>query len=235
MNKYDRIKRILDIFCSLVAIIVLSPVLVVVMVVLKLTGEKQVLFNQPRIGLNQKEFKVHKFVTMRKGSEKVSTITEKNDPRVLPFGKFLRLAKINELPQFFNILKGQMSIVGPRPLSPDNFQAYPSVIRSELYMGVSPGLTGIGSVLFRHEEEIMYQLKKEKNDGYKEDIMPVKGAAELWYRDHRSLWLDLKIIALTAISVVAPNNTMVFRVFEDTQFINDYLQLPVFEKQRMKG
>lgn len=224
---YKTVKRIFDLVVSFTAIVLLSPLFLVIMIVLKRTGEKQVFFDQPRVGLNQKQFHVRKFVTMHLGSENISTITERHDSRVLPFGKFLRLTKINELPQLFNVFRGQMSIVGPRPLSPEGFDCYPEHIRSRIYIGVTPGLTGVGSVLFRNEEKIMHFIKKDKVSAYKQDIMPVKGAAEIWYGDNRSFWLDIKLIALTILSIVFPCNSFVARAFADTPFIDEYRQLPL--------
>lgn len=111
--------RFFDIILSLIAIILLSPILIPVMVILKFTGEHEIFFAQNRVGKNKKVFKALKFTTMLKDSENLpgGLITLENDPRILPFGNFLRKTKINELPQLCNILIGQMSVVGYRPFA----------------------------------------------------------------------------------------------------------------------
>src|SRR6185295_17876322 len=108
------------------------------------------------------------------------TITLKNDPRVLPLGKFLRKTKINELPQLINVLKGDMSIVGPRPQTEQSFSFFPERDRGKIFLA-KPGLTGIGSVVFRDEEEIMARSGKPYDRCFREDIQPYKLALELWY------------------------------------------------------
>ena len=224
---YEIIKRLFDVGLSLVLILIISPVLILIILILKFTGEGEVFFNQSRLGRDQKEFKVHKFVTMRTGSEKVSTITEKGDPRVLPIGKFLRFTKINELPQLFNVFKGEMSFVGPRPLAMSDFSAYPDEIKPELYMGVMPGVTGVGSVLFRDEQEILFNLGKPKDEGYR-DIMAVKARAELWYKGNRGLWTDFILLAATAFAILLPRMDILFFFFKTLPFKEDFLKLKQF-------
>ena len=153
---YKTAKRILDIALSVVALIVLAPLLLLVMVVLKFTGERQVFYRQERMGVNGSYFRIWKFVTMLKDSPKMDGgfNTKTNDPRVLPVGRFLRKTKINELPQLFNILLGEMSIVGPRPLVDKPYPPYSEEDKRIIY-SVRPGLTGLGSVVFRDEERIL--------------------------------------------------------------------------------
>jgi lipopolysaccharide/colanic/teichoic acid biosynthesis glycosyltransferase len=115
--------RVLDFGFSAIALLVLMPLLLPVCILLRFTGEGEVFYAQTRIGLNGKTFKLLKFATMLKNSPQIGAgaITVTNDPRVLPIGRFLRKTKINELPQILNILLGDMSIVGPRPLMPQQF------------------------------------------------------------------------------------------------------------------
>jgi lipopolysaccharide/colanic/teichoic acid biosynthesis glycosyltransferase len=122
------VTRVLDIILSSIALIVLFPFMILVMLILKLTGEHYIFYGQTRIGRNGKSFKLLKFATMLKDSPLMGAgdITVKYDPRVLPFGGFLRKTKINELPQLINILIGDMSVVGPRPQTPKNFDYFPS-------------------------------------------------------------------------------------------------------------
>jgi lipopolysaccharide/colanic/teichoic acid biosynthesis glycosyltransferase len=214
----------LDVLLSLVLILLLSPVLAIIALILRFTGEGDVLFNQPRVGLNQVEFRVHKFVTMKRGSERISTITEKRDPRILPFGRILRFTKLNEFPQLFNVFKGEMSFVGPRPLSRENFNSYPEGMKDQIYIGIKPGITGIGSVLFRHEEDILFRMKTPKEMGYA-DIMKVKGKAELWYREKRNLLIDIALLTITGWAILFPRSELLFLVFRHLPFKDEYLSL----------
>ena len=143
-------KRMMDVLLSAAALIVLSPLFFVVMVILKFTGEGEIFFSQPRVGLNGKLFNLIKFATMLKASPNMAggVLTVKNDPRILPAGKFLRKTKINELPQLINILKGDMSVVGPRPQAQAHFDVFPDHVKREI-VKMKPGLTGVGSVVFR--------------------------------------------------------------------------------------
>jgi lipopolysaccharide/colanic/teichoic acid biosynthesis glycosyltransferase len=118
--------RLFDIFFSALAILVLFPFMIPVMIGLKLTGEHYIFYNQLRIGKNGKEFNLFKFATMLKNSPNLpgGILTQKDDPRILPMGKFLRKTKINELPQLINIFIGQMSIIGPRPQAKQHYDLY---------------------------------------------------------------------------------------------------------------
>lgn len=199
------VKRLMDISLSLVALgVLLIPGLVIILI-LKITGDKQAFFFQTRVGQDKQPFTCWKLVTMWSGSEKTGTgaITIKNDPRVTRLGQFLRKTKINELPQFINVLKGDMSLVGPRPLTPEGFDFYTPEIQ-DIIGKVKPGLTGIGSIVFRDEEQMLGRTDKPYEQIYREDISPIKGALETRYIQHFSIWLDLKILMYTLIAVVYP-------------------------------
>ncbi|XAM01279.1 sugar transferase [Phycisphaeraceae bacterium D3-23] len=201
-------KRLFDILVALFAMCFLALPFLVVILILRFTGEGNVWYLQERIGYKNKPFKVFKFVTMRVGSEFTGNkdITVRSDPRVLPVGRVLRMTKLNELPQILNVLKGDMSIVGWRPLVPRGFADYSDEIKEGI-VEMKPGVTGIGSIVFRDEEAIVTQageMGKDLRDCYKEDILPYKGAVELWYRDRQGMLLDFKIIFLTAWAIVAP-------------------------------
>ena len=211
---YLLIKRALDIVLSLIALLLLSPLLLAVILVLRCTGEGEVFFRQRRIGYLNKPFGLLKFATMRKDSPNSGTVTVAGDPRILPVGRFLRKSKINELPQLLNILCGDMSIIGPRPLTGETFDYYPDPLKSLIYR-CKPGLSGMGSLVFRNEEDILRSSKKDRNSCYREDIAPLKGALEAWYFTRRSLWTDVKIIFFTAIAVLAPRNNFYRRCFAD--------------------
>tara|TARA_B100000900_G_C20596836_1_gene723781 strand:+ start:1489 stop:2160 length:672 start_codon:yes stop_codon:yes gene_type:complete len=209
---YCLLKRTFDILTSGVAILILSPILIPVIIGLKLTGEGYVFYKQERVGYKNKTFYIWKFATMLKNSSKMSggIITTKNDPRITPLGGFLRKSKINELPQLFNILIGHMSVVGPRPVMKESFEVYPDEVQKVIY-NVKPGLTGIGSIIFRDEEELITEVKNKGADlwgFYKGKIYPFKGELELWYQNHKSFILDMKLILLTALVIISPTSNL---------------------------
>jgi lipopolysaccharide/colanic/teichoic acid biosynthesis glycosyltransferase len=208
--------RFFDIFFSGLALTLLSPLLIPVMIILKFTGEGEIFYLQERIGKDGKPFKLMKFATMLKDSPNMGTgtVTVKDDPRVLPFGKFLRKTKINELPQLINILKGDMSIIGPRPQTNRCFLAFPKKSQ-EAIKKVKPGLSGIGSVVFRNEEEILDDPNIDRLKFYDDVIAPYKGELEEWYVKHQNLYTYFMLIFLTAWAVLNPSTKLHFKVFKD--------------------
>ena len=140
-------QRFFDIIFSLVAILILSPIFLITGVVLRLTGEGEVVYFQSRVGRYAESIQIIKFATMLKNSPNVGTgtVTLMNDPRILPVGRYLRKSKINELPQLFNVLRGDMSLIGPRPQTQRCFEAFPENLRAEI-VAVRPGLSGLGSI-----------------------------------------------------------------------------------------
>jgi len=197
-------QRLFDIFLSGIAIVVFTPILVPIMILLKLTGEGEIFFQQSRVGKGKAPFQLLKFATMLKNSEKMGagTVTLKNDSRVLPLGKFLRKTKLNELPQLFNIFKGDMSVIGPRPLHKKQFSFY-SAEQQEIIASTMPGLSGVGSIMFRDEEKIL-QSSDDPDATYKDKITPVKAMLEKWYVENESIFLYFKLIILTVIAVALP-------------------------------
>ena len=141
---------------------------------------------------------------MLKDSETIGagTVTLQNDFRVLPFGKVLRKTKINELPQLFNILIGDMSVIGPRPLHNKQFNLYSADMQRKI-SSVLPGLSGVGSIIFRDEEAVLGG-SADPLETYRLKITPVKAELESWYVENRSLWLYFKLIALTIVAVCLP-------------------------------
>lgn len=212
---YKPLKRFIDITIALLALIVLSPILLPVIVLLLLTGEHKVFYFQQRVGYLNKEFSIYKFATMLQNSPNIGTgeITLRNDPRVTSFGKFLRKTKINELPQIINVLKGDMSIVGPRPLMKKSFDLYTTDIQQNIYRS-KPGITGIGSVIFRDEEKMVSEAADYRHM-YNNVIYPYKGKLELWYLQHASIITDIKIIFLTAWSILFPGNQLAKSFFKN--------------------
>ena len=208
-------QRAFDILFSGIALIIFSPLLIFLMFVLRFSGEGEIFFLQERIGKSNKRIKLLKFATMLKNSENIGTgtVTLRNDPRILPLGGFLRKTKINELPQLINILKGDMSIVGPRPQTPRCFEAFPEKSQEEI-VKVRPGLSGVGSIVFRDEEELM-DAHKSPDKFYDEIIMPYKGSLEQWYVLHQNLWTYFSFICLTVWVVLKPNSSLVWKIFKD--------------------
>ena len=214
---YKFFKRLLDIIVSLLTLIILLPVFIPIIIILRFSAEGEVFYFQERYGIYNSKFQIWKFATMLKNSMNMGTgsITLQNDPRVTKIGFFLRKTKINELPQIINILKGDISLVGPRPLVNQTFIAYSEEIQSKIY-NVKPGLTGIGSIIFRDEESIISSLKDEDpHDFYKRVIAPYKGELEMWYLEHKSFFLDLKLIFMTAWIILFPTSKLYDRLFKD--------------------
>ena len=209
---YLIIKRFFDILFSFIALLILSPLLIPIMILLKLTGEHEIFYFQKRIGYKNREFNIWKFATMLKNSPNIGTgeITLRNDPRVTPMGRFLRRTKINELPQVFNVLVGDMSIVGPRPLMRKSFDLYTPEVQAVIY-NTRPGITGIGSVIFRDEEKLISE-SKDMQATYR-DIFRYKGALEMWYQQHLSFYTDFMIIFLTAWQILFSESKLVYKVF----------------------
>ncbi len=211
---YRYIKRIFDLIFSLLAILILSPLFIIISILLLLTGEHEVFYWQERIGYKNKPFRILKFATMLKNSPNMGhgDVTVRKDPRITAVGKFLRISKINELPQLYNILIGEMSFVGPRPLVKAGFDRYADEMRARVY-NVIPGLTGIGSIVFRDEELIITQSSLPPHECYKDIILPYKGALEIWYQQQQNFYTDLMILFLTAWYVIFPNSRLVYKVF----------------------
>ena len=183
-------KRAIDITLSVLAIIVLSWLYLITALLIKLTSKGPVLFKQERIGKDGKVFKVLKFRSMRVGAEKSGVYSDKKDPRVTPVGRFIRATSIDELPQLFNILKGDMALIGPRPpltYHPWKWEEYSDFQRR--MFEVTPGITGWAQVNGRTaldwDEKFRYDVE---------------------YVDGMSLWLDAKIIFLTVVQVLFPRN-----------------------------
>ena len=206
-------QRILDVIFSFSALVLLSPFLLPVIILLRFTGEGEVFYVQKRVGRAGHEFGLLKFATMLKDSPNIGSgeITVSDDPRVLPFGKFLRKSKLNELPQIWNILVGDMSIVGPRPMVPNTYANYPEPAQQKLNT-VRPGLTGIGSIVFRDEERFLRD-RENPTQFYNNHIIPYKSDIEIWYVENQSLCLYSKIIFITAWVVLFPNSKLVNKLF----------------------
>lgn len=202
-------KRLVDLVFSGTVLLLLSPLLLLVTVLLKLTGEREAFYFQERVGFRGKIFHITKFVTMVKNSANIGSgdITLRNDPRVLPVGRLLRKTKLNEVPQFWDVFVGKISLVGWRPLVKKGFDDYSEAVQEKIVQ-VKPGLTGIGSLVFRDEEGVMEhgaQLGLGVRECYRDHIMVYKGDLESWYVDNYGMWTDIKIVVATAVSVLIPS------------------------------
>ncbi len=199
--------RLFDILFSLIAVIILTPFMIPVMIALKLTGEHDIFYIQKRIGMGEKEFGLIKFATMLRDSPNLpgGLYTSKNDPRMLPLGKFLRKTKINELPQLINILKGDMSIIGYRPQVKVQYDYFPAEDRAVMKTD-KPGLSGMGAIVFRSEEDLLQNVEDHEKF-YEEVISPYKSKLECWYINHKSLGNYFRLIWLTVKTVLKPSDT----------------------------
>jgi lipopolysaccharide/colanic/teichoic acid biosynthesis glycosyltransferase len=216
--------RLLDILFSSLALSLLLPLFILVALILRLTGEGEIFFSQKRVGKGGHIFNLLKFATMLKDSPSIGTgtVTLKDDPRVLPFGKFLRKTKINELPQLINILVGNMSVVGPRPQTPRCFEVFPKNLQP-IISSIRPGLSGLGPVVFRNEENILSESRKSV-DFYDQVIAPYKGDIEAYYTSIIGIFSYFKIIFLTLWVVIFPTSGAVWKIFPNIPLPPDSLK-----------
>ena len=222
---YSAFKRFFDICIALFGLLCTAWFLLPCMLILWCTGEHYIWYLQKRVGYKNKRFNIIKFATMLLNSPNMGTgsLTTRNDPRVLPFGKLLRKTKINELPQIFNVFNGTMSIVGPRPQMEVDFYRFPAHVQEHIYDSV-PGITGIGSVIFRDEEYYMSKPGVDAIEFYTSKIAPYKGALELWYLEHKNLGVDFKIIFLTAWVILFSKSQLPFKWFKNLPAKPDWME-----------
>jgi len=208
-------QRLFDILFSSIALAFLSPLIIPIILLLRFTGEGEIFYTQDRIGKNGSIFALYKFATMLKNSPNLGTgtITMKNDPRILPYGKFLRKSKINELPQLLNILKGDMSIIGPRPLTDQTFSAYCKDTQ-KVIKKVRPGLSGVQQVVIRDEEGLMHG-NAASVDFYGRVLAPYKGKLEVWFVKNKNLNIYFLCIFITVWVILLPKSSIVWKVFKN--------------------
>jgi lipopolysaccharide/colanic/teichoic acid biosynthesis glycosyltransferase len=188
-------KRFLDVVASAASLVLLSPVFIVTAALVRLGSSGPVLFRQQRIGRGFRPFLIYKFRTMYQDARATGpAITIGCDPRITPWGRFLRKTKIDELPQLFNVLKGDMSLVGPRPEVPQYVEMYRTDFAEILQ--VRPGITDLASLKFRHESELLAQADDPERE-YCEAILPSKIALAKEYIRRSSVLFDVVIILKT--------------------------------------
>ena len=193
---YEFFKRCFDLLFAVCFLVIFSPVYLISWLVIKITSPGPAIYKAERVGMDGKSFKCYKFRSMRVDSGKVRLTTLENDERIFPFGKFIRKTKIDEMPQVVNILKGEMSVVGPRPEDKEN--------ADKVYVGefvhildVKPGLTSTASLYDYTHGELF-----EDEESYEKEFMPKKLALEMYYVNHRSFWYDIVLILRTAWLII---------------------------------
>lgn len=191
------IRRLLDTGIALTLLILLSPVLILVSLLVLLTSRGFLLYRQKRVGLDGRLFEICKFRTMTAGADRHGpSVTSADDCRITPVGRFLRRSKLDELPQLWNVVKGDMSLVGPRPQVPRFVECFDPSLR-QIVLHVRPGITGPTALHFRHEEALLAD-KTDRESYYIEQILPIKLEMDADYVRNRSLRSDMRILTQTA-------------------------------------
>lgn len=191
---YKYIKRLADIFSSLIVLIIFSPFFLIIAFLIVIDSRGGVFYKQLRVGKNGKEFYLFKFRSMKSGADKTGQLTIGNDARVTKIGKFIRKTKLDEIPQLINIIKGDMSVVGPRPEVPKYVAMYSP--EQKKVLTIRPGLTDYASLEYFDEQKILGQSSDPEN-AYITEVMPKKIAMSLNYIQNSSFLVDLKLILQT--------------------------------------
>lgn len=198
------LKRAIDLTVSGIALLVALPFLLTAALAVRFSSPGPILFRQRRVGRNGGVFEILKFRTMRVAQDTTNAITIGRDPRITPVGHFLRQSKIDELPQLVNVLRGDMSLVGPRPEVPHYVELYPEDLRHKI-LSVRPGITDRASIKYRNEAELL--ARQPDPDGYyRSVIMPDKLRIAAQYADHVSVTEDIRVIFDTLKAVYRPQH-----------------------------
>ena len=203
VNPTQRGIRMLDLVIAMVSIFVAAPVFLAAAQILAVTYPHRIFFVQRRVGRHEELFGLIKFVTMVPGAEHMpgGSITHTRDPRISRVGRTLRRTKINELPQLWNVLRGHMSIVGPRPVTQAGHMKYGESGRRKLSQ-MAPGITGIGSIMLFNEEELISAIPGDPHQYHDEVIKPYKVELEHWFFRHQSIGLYLQVIVCTLLTLL---------------------------------
>ena len=195
------VKRLFDLFLVIPGLLILSPLLVLIAFWIKCDSYGPIFFRQVRVGLNGKHFKIIKFRTMVPEAEHLGLkITVGGDPRITRLGHFLRKYKFDELPQLFNVLMGEMSLVGPRPEVPEYVELYPAEVRKKV-LSVKPGITDLASLEYKDENDLLKNAENPR-EVYIHEIMPHKLTYYLQYVEKHNIMSDLVIIIRTFARIV---------------------------------
>ena len=192
-------KRIFDLIITIIGLFFLLPFLLLICLIILFTSKGKIFYKQKRMGKNEIPFTLFKFRTMVEGADRKGLLTVgMNDSRITPVGFFLRKYKLDELPQLLNIIKGDMSLVGPRP----EVEKYTSLYDAEQkkVLSIKPGLTDYASIKYKNENEILAKFDNPEK-GYIEQIMPDKLKLNLEYINNRNLWMDIKINFATIFKI----------------------------------
>ena len=196
-----KLKRFFDLFFAIPGLLILSPLFLFVAAWIKFDSPGSVLFQQTRVGIGGKLFKIYKFRTMVSNAEQIGKkITVGGDPRITRCGHFLRKYKLDELPQLFNVIKGEMSLVGPRP-EVSEYVAYYTEREKKIILSVPPGMTDFASLEFHNENEILKKALDPQKE-YIENIMPIKLNYYVKYVQERSLVVDFILIIKTIRTII---------------------------------
>jgi lipopolysaccharide/colanic/teichoic acid biosynthesis glycosyltransferase len=200
LRLYELIKRIFDCGVAALGLILLLPLMAVIALLIKLDSPGSVFFAHERVGRHGRKFKVLKFRTMVQDAPKLGgAITARHDPRITRIGRLLRTTKLDELPQLWNVLKGEMSLVGPRPEVERYVQLWEPALREQV-LSVRPGITGLTQIRYRHEERLLAQ-QPDPEKYYREVLLPLKLASDAEYVRRRSLMFDLSLLLRTVIAL----------------------------------
>ncbi|MFN4033336.1 MAG: sugar transferase [Fimbriimonadales bacterium] len=207
MLAYEVIKRTVDSLVAAVGLLILAPLFVLIAALVRLDSPGSVFFAHERVGRGGRKFKVLKFRTMIADAPKRgASITAGHDPRITRVGRILRQTKLDELPQLWNVLKGEMSLVGPRPEVEKYVQLWEPALR-EIVLSVRPGITGLTQIRYRHEERLLAQ-HADPEQYYRETLLPLKLQSDVEYVQRRSLWFDAWLLARTAVALFERERTL---------------------------
>ena len=201
MGSGNALKRSGDVAASLIALVVTSPLLLMCALLIALASPGPILFHQERVGLHGRRFRIHKFRTMAVNAETTGpSITSGDDPRLTAIGRALRRVKFDELPQFYNVLVGEMSLVGPRPEIAHYVDRYPEPARDDV-LSVRPGITDLASLRYIDEAGLLARVP-DAEQYYVDVLIPAKLELAVAYVRNRSLWLDVRIVAATLTGIL---------------------------------
>jgi len=200
MSLYESLKRFFDFTAAALGLAICAPLFALIALLIKLDSPGDVFFAHERVGRYGRKFKVLKFRTMVKDAPKRGgAITAGHDPRITRVGRILRKAKLDELPQLWNVLKGEMSLVGPRPEVEKYVNLWEPTLR-DIVLSVRPGITGLTQVRYRHEESLLAQ-QADPETYYRETLLPLKLQSDAEYVQKRSLWYDTWLLWRTLIAL----------------------------------
>ena len=200
------IKRSVDLLIAIPSLLLLSPLLIAIAAIIKLTSPGSVFFRQERVGCAGAPFKIYKFRTMVTDAASIGpSLTIGDDPRITPFGRYLRRAKLDELPQLFNVVLGQMSLVGPRPELAKYVALYPASARERI-LSLRPGITDEAAIEFIEEDRVLAEAE-DPEWTYVHSILPRKLEIYERYAATRSVLMDLRIIGRTIRQLASANRS----------------------------